>query len=181
MRCKTCHCQAMQDHIAVTSKPSTLEELCEKKTLPAGKELYTPYALHMTANWYMCICDASTFLNLIYTYDILTFRHFDERSETSVTRKSTCKNISEDANLQVSQKPRKYMASYAQIRYLMKRLSTALSSKLREGRPRKYCKRCGLELRPTNLCKPKGIPQELLTMKQRIANTDKKERMETSQ
>lgn len=152
-----------------------------KKTLPAGKELYTPYALHMTANWYMCICDASTFLNLIYTNDIHTFRHFDERSETSMTRKSTCKNISEDVNLPISQKPSKYRASYAQIRYLMKRLSTALSSKLREGRPRKYCKRCGVELRPTNLCKPKGMPQEPSTMKQRIANTDKKERMETSQ
>ena len=27
-----------------------------KKPLPVGKEFYTPYALHMTANWYMCIC-----------------------------------------------------------------------------------------------------------------------------
>ena len=152
-----------------------------KKTWPVGKELYTPYTLHMTANWYMCICDASSFLNLIYTNDIDTFLHFDERSETSMTRKSTCKNISEDVNLPVSQKPSQYRASYAQIRYLVKRLSTALSSKLREGRPRKYCKRCGIELRPTNLCKPKGMPQEPSTMKQRIANTDKKERMETSQ
>ena len=135
----------------------------------------------MTANWYMYICDASTFLNLIYTNDIHTFRHFDERSGTSMTRKSTCKNISEDANLPISQKPSKYMASYAQIRFLMKRLSIALSSKLREGRPRKYCKRCGVELRPTNLCKPKGMPQGPSTRKQRIANTDKKERMETSQ
>ena len=66
-------------------------------------------------------------------------------------------------------------------KYLMKRLSTALSSKLSEGRPRKYCKRCGVELRPTNLCKPKGMPQEPSTMKQRISNTDKKERMEKSQ
>ena len=152
-----------------------------KKTLPAGKELYTPYALHMSANWYMCICDASTFLKLIYTNDIHTFRHFDERSETIMTRKSTCKTISEDANLPTSQKPSKYRASYAQIRYRMKRLSNALSSKLREYRPRKYCKRCGIELRPTNLCKPKGVPQESSTMKQRIANTDKKERMEPSQ
>ena len=152
-----------------------------KKTLPAGKRALTPNALQMTANWYMCICDASTFLNLIYTNDIHTFRHFDERSETGMTRKSTCKNISEDVNLPISQKPSKYRASYTQIRYLMKRLSTALSSKLREGRPRKYCKRCGVELRPTNLCKPKGMPQEPSTMKQQIANTDKKERMETSQ
>ena len=129
----------------------------------------------------MCICDASTFLNLIYTNDIHTFSHFNERSETSLTRKSTCKNISEDANLLISQTPSKYKASYAQIRYLMKRLSTALSSKLREGNTRNYCKCCGVELRPTNLCKPKGMPQEPSTMKQRIANTDKKERMEISQ
>ena len=100
-------------------------------------------------------------------------------AKQSMTRKSTCKNISEDVNLPRSQKPSKYRAGYAQIRYLMKKLSTALSSKLREGRPRKYCKRCGVELRPTNL--PKGMPQEPSTMKQRIANTDKKERMETSQ
>ena len=148
MRCKTCHCQAMQDHIAITSKPSTLEELytCAKENIASGKRAL--YTLHMTANWYMCICDASTFLNIIYTNNIHTFRHFDERSETIMTRKSTCKNISEDANFPISQKPSKYKASYAQICYLMKRLSTALSSKLREGRPRKYCKRCGVELRP---------------------------------
>ena len=118
---------------------------------------------------------------LIYTNDIHTFRHFDERSETSMTRKSTCKNISENAYLPISQKPNKYRASYAQIYYLIKRLGTALSSKLGEGRPRKYCKRCGIELRPTNLCKPKGMPQEPSTMKQRKSNTDKKERTETSQ
>ena len=153
----------------------------QKKTLPAGKDLYTPYALHMTANWYMCIFVASNFLNLLYTNDIHTFRHFDERSETSMTRKSTCKNISEDANLPISQKPSKYRDRYAQVCYLIKRLSTALSSKLREGRPIKYCKRCGVELRPTNLCKPKSMPQEPSTVKQRIANTDKTERMETSQ
>ena len=154
---------------------------CYTKILPEGNEIYTAYALHMPSNCYMCICDASTFLNLIYTSDIYTFRHFDERSETSMTWKSTCKNISEDVNLSISRKPSKYRASYAQIRYLMKRLSTALSSKLREGRPGKYCKRCGVEIRPTNLCKPKGMPQEPSTWKQRIANTDKKERIETSQ
>ena len=119
--------------------------------------------------------------NHIYMNDKHTFRHFDERNETSMTRKSTCKNISEDASLPISQKPSKYRTSYAQIRFLMKRLSTALSSKLREGRPRKYYKRCGIELRPTNLCKPKGMPQEPSTMKQLISNTDKKERIETSQ
>ena len=43
------------------------------------------------------------------------------------------KNISEDVNLPISQKPSKHRASYAQMRYLMKRLRTALSS--REGSP----------------------------------------------
>ena len=37
--------------------------------------------------------------------------------------------------------------SYAQIRYLMKRLSTALDSKLKQGRPPKYCRMCHRELR----------------------------------
>ena len=37
--------------------------------------------------------------------------------------------------------------SYAQIRYLMKRLSTALDSKIKQGRPPKYCNMCQRELR----------------------------------
>ena len=113
--------------------------------------------------------------------DIHIFRHFDERSETSMTRKSTCKNISEDLNLPISQKPSKYRASYAQIRYLMKRLSTALSTQERQTSKLLYCKRSGVGLRPTNLCKPKGMLKERSIMKQRISNTDKKERVETSQ
>ena len=36
---------------------------------------------------------------------------------------------------------------YGLIRYLMKRLSTALDSKLKQGRPPKYCKMCRRELR----------------------------------
>ena len=125
---------------------------------------YTPYASRMTSNWYMCICDTFTFLNLmhIYTNDVQVFRHFDKRSETSMTRKSTCKNISEEANLPITQKPSQYRASYGHIRYHMKRLSTTLSSKLREGRPRKYYKRCGRELRPSNLCRPKAKPRNPL-------------------
>ena len=172
MRCTTCDCQAIQDHIAIKSKPSTLEKLytCAKENIASGKRVL--YSIRLTYD---------RKLVYVYTNDIHTFRHFDERSETSMTRKSTCKNISEDVNLRISQKPSKYRACYAQIHYLMKRLSTALSSKLREGRPRKYYKRCGAELRPTNLCKPKGMPQEPSTTKQRMANTDKKERMETSQ
>ena len=111
----------------------------------------------------------------------MTYTHFvilmNEANQSSMTRKSICKNISEDAKLPISQKPSKYRASYAQIRYLMKILSIALSSKLSKGRPRKYCKRCVVKLRPTNLCEPKGMPQEPTTMKQRTTNTDKKERM----
>ena len=41
----------------------------------------------------------------------------------------------------------KYQMSYGQIRYLMKRLSTALDSKLKQGRPPKYCRMCHRELR----------------------------------
>ena len=37
--------------------------------------------------------------------------------------------------------------SYGQIRYLMKRLSIALYSKLKQGRPPKYCRMCHRELR----------------------------------
>ena len=36
--------------------------------------------------------------------------------------------------------------SYGQIRSLMKRLKTALESKLRQGRPPKYCRMCHREL-----------------------------------
>ena len=63
----------------------------------------------------------------------------------------------------------------------MKTLSTALSSKLIQGKPRKYCKRCGKELRPTELCRPNAKHQEPSTMKQRTPTTDEKEHMETSQ
>ena len=37
--------------------------------------------------------------------------------------------------------------SYGHIRYLMKRLSTAVHSKLKQGRPLKYCRMCHRELR----------------------------------
>ena len=125
----------------ITSKPSILEELYTyaKENIAIGKRAL--YAIcHMASNWYMFICDTSTFLSLMYLYtnEIQTFRHFDKRSETNITRKATCTNISEEANLPITQKSSKYRASNGQIRYLVK--STALSIKLREGRPRKYCK-----------------------------------------
>ena len=62
-------------------------------------------------------------------------------------KKSACKNISEEANLPLTEKPSKYRSSYGQIRYLMKRLNVTLSGKLKDGRPCKYCKSCGVELR----------------------------------
>ena len=46
-----------------------------------------------------------------------------------------------------SKRSTKYYMSYALIRYLMKRLSTALDSKLKQGRPPKYCRMCHRELR----------------------------------
>ena len=46
-----------------------------------------------------------------------------------------------------SKRSTKYHMSYGQIRYLMKRLSTALDSKLKQGRPPKYSRMCHRELR----------------------------------
>lgn len=46
--------------------------------------------------------------------------------------------------LNKAQKPKKF--SYGQIRYFMKRLNTALTNRLKEGRPPKYCRLCKAEL-----------------------------------
>ena len=46
----------------------------------------------------------------------------------------------------LTQKPSGSHASYSQIRYIMKRLNTALSKRVREGRPSKYCRVCRTEL-----------------------------------
>ena len=48
MRCKKWHCQAMQDHIAITSKPSTIEELytCAKENIASGKRAL--YSIRLT-------------------------------------------------------------------------------------------------------------------------------------
>ena len=67
-------------------------------------------------------------------------------------KKSACKNISEEANLPLSEKPSKYRSSYGQISYLMKRLNVTLSGKLNDGRPCKCCK-CGLKLRLSRIKK----------------------------
>ena len=48
MRCTTCHCQAMQDHIAITAKPSTLQGryTCTKENIASGKRAL--YAIRLT-------------------------------------------------------------------------------------------------------------------------------------
>ena len=60
--------------------------------------------------------------------------------------KQSCNAMEESKKTPVIQKPSGSHASYAQIRNLMKRLNTALSKRLREGRPSKYCRFCRTEL-----------------------------------
>ena len=67
------------------------------------------------------------------------------RMDLSARQKNTSCN--DDMIKPASKKTTKYQMSYGQIRYLMKRLSTALDSKLKQGRPPKYCRMCHRELR----------------------------------
>ena len=67
------------------------------------------------------------------------------RMDLSARKKYTSCN--DDMIKPASKKSTKYHMSYGQIRYLMKRLSTALDSKLKQGRPPKYCRMCHRELR----------------------------------
>ena len=67
------------------------------------------------------------------------------RLDLSARQKNTSCN--DDMIKPASKKSTKYQMSYGQIRYLMKRLSTALDSKLKQGRPPKYCRMCHRELR----------------------------------
>ena len=66
------------------------------------------------------------------------------RMDLSARRKNTSCN--DDMKSPASKRSTKYYMSYAQIRYLMKRLSTALDSKIKQGRPTKYCRMCHREL-----------------------------------
>ena len=75
--------------------------------------------------------------------------------------KQSCKTMVESKNLPLTRKPSGSYASYSQIRYLMKRLNTALNRRPREGRPPKYCRVCHEELRL--------ISQELLEKKMKSA------------
>ena len=67
------------------------------------------------------------------------------RMDLSARQKNTSCN--DDMKTLASKRSTKYHMSYGQIRYLMKRLSTALDSKLKQGRPPKYCRMCHRELR----------------------------------
>ena len=67
------------------------------------------------------------------------------RMDLSARQKNTSCN--DDMIKPASKNSTKYQMSYGQIRYLMKRLSTALDSKLKQGRPPKYCRMCHRELR----------------------------------
>ena len=67
------------------------------------------------------------------------------RMDLSARQKNTSCN--DDMIKPASKKSTKYQMSYGQIRYLMKRLSIALDSKLKQGRPPKYCRMCHRELR----------------------------------
>ena len=49
--------------------------------------------------------------------------------------------------MSVVKKRRRNPSSYSQIRYLMKRLTSALDKRLKEGRPSKYCRLCRAEIR----------------------------------
>ena len=60
--------------------------------------------------------------------------------------KQSCKAMEKSEKTPVTQKPSGSHTSNAQIRYLMKRLNTALNKRLREGRPSKYCRVCRGEL-----------------------------------
>lgn len=64
--------------------------------------------------------------------------------------KELCGLMSESSGLSVMsvvQKQKRNPSSYNQIRYLMKRLTSALDKRLKEGRPSKYCRLCRAEIR----------------------------------
>ena len=65
--------------------------------------------------------------------------------DLSARQKNTSCN--DDMKTPASKRSTKYHMSYGQILYLMKRLSTALDSKLKQGRPPKYCRMCHRKVR----------------------------------
>ena len=53
--------------------------------------------------------------------------------------------------MSVVQKQKRNLSSYSQIRYLMKRLTSALDKRLKEGRPSKYCRLRRAEIRSSSI------------------------------
>ena len=87
------------------------------------------------------------------------------RMDLSARQKNTSCN--DDMITPASNRLTKYQMSYGQIRYLMKRLSTALDSKLKQGRPPKYCRMCHRELRNLIGSQLERRPLEKIYMKGR--------------
>ena len=67
------------------------------------------------------------------------------RMDLSARQKNTSCN--DDMIKPASKRSTKYQMSYGKFRYLVKRLSTSYNSKLKQGRPPKYCRMCHRELR----------------------------------
>ena len=86
--------------------------------------------------------------------------------DISARQKNTSCN--DDMITPASKRSTKYYMSYAQIRYLMKRLSTALDSKLKQGRPPKYCRMCHRELHKLIGNQLERMPLEKKYMKGKI-------------
>ena len=80
------------------------------------------------------------------------------KMDLSARQKNTSCN--DDTKTPASKRSTKYYMSYGQIRYLTKRLSTALDSKLKQGRPPKYCRMCHRELRKLIGNQPERMPIE---------------------
>ena len=87
------------------------------------------------------------------------------RMDISARQKNTSCN--DDMKTPASKRSTKYHMSYGQIRYLMKRLSTALDCKLKQGRPPKYCRMCHRELRKLIGYQLERMPLEKKYMKGR--------------
>lgn len=90
--------------------------------------------------------------------------------------KSSCAKNTEIKDLPVRQKPNKYKANYGQIRYLMKRLNAALTDKLREGRPSKFCRLCKAELQSISERYPRAAGDGK-RIKRRSHNVQKKRKL----
>ena len=85
--------------------------------------------------------------------------------------KQSCKAMEESKKTPVTQKPSGSHASYAQIRNLMKRLNTALSKRLREGRPSKYCRVCELLKELSEKKKKSTAKRQRITKKPNLRRT----------